>query len=41
MPFGRSAEELAGEAQAAGFELVRIAATALGRCVVLRRPWEF
>jgi SAM-dependent methyltransferase len=38
VPFGRTAEQLAAEAQAAGFELVRIAVTAFGRLVILRRP---
>jgi SAM-dependent methyltransferase len=38
VPFGRTAEQLVAEAQAAGFELVRIAATDFGRYVILRRP---
>jgi SAM-dependent methyltransferase len=37
MPFARPAEHLAAEAEAAGFTLVRIATTNLGRMVVLRR----
>jgi hypothetical protein len=39
-PFGRTAEQLAVEAQAAGFDLVRIAATHSSRYVILRRPTE-
>ncbi|ADB29359.1 Methyltransferase type 11 [Kribbella flavida DSM 17836] len=37
VPFGRTAEQLAVEGQAAGFELVRVAVTDFGRYVVLRR----
>ncbi|MDX6258825.1 MAG: hypothetical protein QOH84_513 [Kribbellaceae bacterium] len=38
MPFGRTAEQLAEEAQTAGFDLVRLAVTDFGRYVILRRP---
>jgi len=38
VPFGRTAEELAAEAGAAGFELIRIAVTDFGRMVLVRRP---
>jgi SAM-dependent methyltransferase len=38
VPFGRSAEDLAAEGQAAGFELVRLAPTDFGRMIILRRP---
>ena len=34
MPFGRTAEQLAEEVQAAGFELVRITSTDFGRFVI-------
>ncbi|MEV6241084.1 class I SAM-dependent methyltransferase [Lentzea sp. NPDC051838] len=40
VPFGRPAEDLAAEAEAVGFELVRIAVTDFGRCVVARKPRE-
>jgi SAM-dependent methyltransferase len=38
VPFGRTAEQLADEVQAAGFELVRLTSTDLGRFVIARRP---
>jgi SAM-dependent methyltransferase len=38
VPFGRSAEDLAAEGQAAGFDLVRLAPTDFGRIVILQRP---
>ncbi len=38
VPFGRTAEQLAEEIQAAGFELVRITPTDFGRFVIARRP---
>lgn len=38
VPFARSAEDLAAEGQAAGFELVRLAPTDFGRMIILRRP---
>jgi SAM-dependent methyltransferase len=38
VPFARTAEDLAAEAETAGFECVRIAETNLGRVVVARRP---
>ena len=38
VPFGRTAEQLAEEAQAAGFELVRLTPTDFGRFAILRRP---
>ncbi|MDX3656293.1 class I SAM-dependent methyltransferase [Streptomyces sp. ID05-26A] len=38
VPFGRPAEDLVAEAEAAGFELVRIAVTGFGRCAVMRKP---
>lgn len=38
VPFGRTAEQLTGEAEAAGFDLVRVASTDFGRYVVMRRP---
>ncbi|MFK3983826.1 SAM-dependent methyltransferase [Micromonospora sp. NPDC050397] len=40
VPFGRTAEQLAAEAESAGFALVRIAPTDFGRFVILRRPVE-
>ncbi|GAB3942773.1 hypothetical protein GCM10027614_30410 [Micromonospora vulcania] len=39
-PFGRTAEQLAAEAESAGFDLVRVASTDVGRFVILRRPAE-
>jgi hypothetical protein len=38
VPFARTAEDLAAEAETAGFQNVRIAQTDLGRVVVSRRP---
>lgn len=38
VPFGRTAEKLAGEAEAVGFEFVRMAPTDFGRFVILRKP---
>jgi cyclopropane fatty-acyl-phospholipid synthase-like methyltransferase len=38
IPFGRSAEELAEEGGAAGFRDARIAASAMGRLVVMHKP---
>ncbi len=38
VPFGRTAEELAEEAVAVGFELIRIAQTDFGRMVLVGRP---
>jgi SAM-dependent methyltransferase len=38
VPFGRTAEQLADEATAAGFEFDRLASTDFGRFVVARRP---
>ncbi|WP_432949597.1 SAM-dependent methyltransferase [Kribbella sp. CA-253562] len=38
VPFGRTAEQLAEEATAAGFEVERLAPTDFGRFVVARRP---
>ncbi|MFB6722749.1 SAM-dependent methyltransferase [Kribbella sp. NPDC056345] len=38
VPFGRTAEELADEAVAVGFELIRIAQTDFGRMVLVGRP---
>ncbi|MEU8074576.1 class I SAM-dependent methyltransferase [Catellatospora citrea] len=40
VPFARTAEELAAEAEEAGFETVRVAASQLGRIVVLRRSGQ-
>ncbi|GAA1390670.1 SAM-dependent methyltransferase [Catellatospora chokoriensis] len=40
VPFARTAEELAAEAEKAGFETVRLVASPLGRIVVLRRPGQ-
>ncbi|BCB74667.1 hypothetical protein GCM10022251_74750 [Phytohabitans flavus] len=40
VPFALSAEQLAVEAESAGFELARQAATSFGRFAVLRRPAE-
>jgi SAM-dependent methyltransferase len=37
VPFGRTAEQLAEEVQAAGFELVRLTSTDFGRFVIARR----
>jgi ubiquinone/menaquinone biosynthesis C-methylase UbiE len=38
VPFGRTAEQLADEAKAAGFEIERLAQTDFGRLVIARRP---
>ncbi|MEV8377198.1 class I SAM-dependent methyltransferase [Kribbella sp. NPDC056861] len=38
VPFGRTAEQLAAEAETAGFDLVRLAVTDVGRYVVAQRP---
>ncbi|MFF1816832.1 SAM-dependent methyltransferase [Kribbella sp. NPDC058245] len=38
VPFGPTAEDLADEAVAVGFELVRVAQTDFGRMVLVRRP---
>jgi hypothetical protein len=38
LTFGPTAGELTAEAEAAGFELVRVAPLGLGRIVILRRP---
>jgi SAM-dependent methyltransferase len=38
LPYGRTAEELSAETEAAGFEPVRIATTDFGRIVLVRRP---
>ncbi|WP_433013447.1 SAM-dependent methyltransferase [Kribbella sp. CA-294648] len=40
VPFGRTAEQLVAEAEAAGFDPVRIAATEVGRYAILRRPTQ-
>jgi len=40
VPFARTAEQLAAEAKAAGFDLTRVASTFLGRVLVLCRPRE-